>query len=115
MYHDSNRITPYTGQRTANDLPSDFLDRDLRLSSILSSACHQRDLWDLDTRLLKDIGLIRTDTGDLALAADPARLVAPPSRFQGILAAFRRLHQVLRNDDLSVESFRDRKASSCSR
>lgn len=115
MYHDSDRITPYAGQRTASDLPSDFLDRDLRLSSILSSACHQRDLWDLDTRLLKDIGLIRTDSGDLALAADPARLVAPPNRLHGILAAFRRFYQALRHDDLSTESFRDRKASSCSR
>lgn len=37
------------------------------------------DLSDLDCRLLRDIGVIRTDTGDLVLAEDPTRLIVAPS------------------------------------
>ena len=38
------------------------------------------DLSDLDCRLLRDIGVIRTDAGDLVLAEDPTRLIVAPSR-----------------------------------
>jgi hypothetical protein len=33
-----------------------------------------------DERLLRDIGLTRTESGDLALAEDPTHLVAAPPR-----------------------------------
>ncbi len=33
-----------------------------------------------EERLLRDIGLTRTEAGDLALAEDPSHLVTPPRR-----------------------------------
>jgi hypothetical protein len=39
-----------------------------------------RDQMSHDERLLRDVGLTRLDTGQLALAEDPTRLVTVPNR-----------------------------------
>lgn len=36
-----------------------------------------QDLCDLDDRMLSDIGLVRTEAGELALADDPSTIIAP--------------------------------------
>lgn len=41
---------------------------------------HADQLPDHDARLLRDVGLVRTETGALAFAEDPTRLVETPPR-----------------------------------